>query len=94
MDTLFSSFTNLGSKLPKNDATITRKKDDATVKIETKWTRNFRTNSTNIEKSHREPIGTRTLLLSTKISCVQKSRKNGNRTNGNQKSDQPGPRGP
>ena len=32
MDTLFSSYTNLGSKLPKNDATITRKKDDATVK--------------------------------------------------------------
>ena len=34
MDTLFSSYTNLGSKLPKNDATITRKKDDVTVKKE------------------------------------------------------------
>ena len=32
MDALFSSYTNLGSKLPKNDATITRKKDDATAK--------------------------------------------------------------
>ena len=32
MDALFSSYANLGTKVPKNDATITRKKDDATVK--------------------------------------------------------------
>ena len=32
MDALFSSYTNLGTRVPKNDATITRKKDDATVK--------------------------------------------------------------
>ena len=31
MDALVSSYPNLGSKLPENDATITRKKDDATV---------------------------------------------------------------
>ena len=30
---LVSSNANLGKKLPKNDATITRKKDDATVKM-------------------------------------------------------------
>ena len=30
---LVSSNTNLGKKLPKNDATITRKNDDATVKL-------------------------------------------------------------
>ena len=39
MDALFSSYTNLGSKLPKNDATITRKKDDATVKNSFKSTK-------------------------------------------------------
>ena len=33
MNALVSSNTNLGKKLPKNDATITRKFDDATVKI-------------------------------------------------------------
>ena len=33
MDPLFSSYNNLGSRLPKNDATITRKKEDATVKL-------------------------------------------------------------
>ena len=32
MDALVSSYTNLGRKMPKNDATITREKDDATVK--------------------------------------------------------------
>ena len=32
MDALFSSYTNLGTRVAKNDATITRKKDDATVK--------------------------------------------------------------
>ena len=30
---LVSSNTNLGKKLPKNDATITGKNDDATVKV-------------------------------------------------------------
>ena len=33
MDALSSSYTNLGAGVPKNDATITRKKDDATVKL-------------------------------------------------------------
>ena len=33
MNTLVSSNTNLGTKMPKNDATITWKNDDATVKI-------------------------------------------------------------
>ena len=33
VDALVSSYTNLGSKLPKNDATITRKKDDTTVNV-------------------------------------------------------------
>ena len=32
INALVSSNINLGKKLPKNDATITRKKDDATVK--------------------------------------------------------------
>ena len=32
MDALVISYTNLGRKMPKNDAAITRKKDDATVK--------------------------------------------------------------
>ena len=32
MDALFSIYTNLGTKMPKNDATITRKKDDAVKK--------------------------------------------------------------
>ena len=32
MDALDSSYTNLDWKMPKNDATITPKKDDATVK--------------------------------------------------------------
>ena len=37
MNTLVSSNTNLGKKLPKNDATITSKNDDATVnKLECK----------------------------------------------------------
>ena len=40
MDALFSSYSNLGTRVPKNDATITRKKDGATVKI---WI--FRTGS-------------------------------------------------
>ena len=31
MDALFCSYSNLGTKMPKNDATITRKKDDGTV---------------------------------------------------------------
>ena len=33
MNALVSSNTNLGKKLPKNDATITSKNDDATVKV-------------------------------------------------------------
>ena len=33
MYALVSSNTNLGTKMPKNDATITSKNDDATVKI-------------------------------------------------------------
>ena len=42
MDALFSIYTNLGTKMPKNDATITRKKDDATVKKSKKliWVEN------------------------------------------------------
>ena len=31
MDALFNSYAIPGTKIPKNDATITRKKDDATV---------------------------------------------------------------
>ena len=41
MDTLVSSYTNLGRKMPKNDATITRKKDDATVNIASNGTMVF-----------------------------------------------------
>ena len=33
MDALVSSYTNLGRKMSKNDAAITRTKDDATVKL-------------------------------------------------------------
>ena len=32
MDALFNSYAIPGTKIPKNDTTITRKKDDATVK--------------------------------------------------------------
>ena len=36
MDALFNSYAIPGTKSPKNDATITRKKDDATVNF--RWT--------------------------------------------------------
>ena len=37
MYALVSSNTNLGTKMPKNDATITWKNDDATVNVKWSW---------------------------------------------------------
>ena len=37
MDALFSSYTNLGTKMPKNDATITPKKTTQLLKSNFYW---------------------------------------------------------